>query len=58
MEYWLSSHNEVVGVAGSNPVVPTFFRPDYLILQSLNYLDLPALVGFFFKNMEGRLGYA
>ena len=26
MEYWLSAHNGVVGVAGSNPVVPTNFR--------------------------------
>ena len=23
MKYWLSAHNGVVGVAGSNPVVPT-----------------------------------
>ena len=25
MKYWLSAHNGVVGVAGSNPVDPTHF---------------------------------
>jgi len=29
VKYWLSAHNGVVGVAGSNPVVPTLFLERY-----------------------------
>ena len=34
VKYSLSAHNEVVGVAGSNPVVPTLFKLNYRILYT------------------------
>ncbi len=44
MKYWLSAHNGVAGVAGSNPVAPTFFigskKKNWVILYPTNVTHL------------------
>ena len=37
VKYWLSAHNGVVGVAGSNPVVPTIFKLQNNYLSYVQY---------------------
>ena len=51
MKYWPCAHYGVMGVAGSNPVVPTFFKLDYLTLYNLKYLYCLIFVGFFAYNL-------